>query len=76
MKQGIPVPEAASFLNVSTNYIYRLVREEELEPAGKEPLLISGQSVTKRLMKLTPFLESAFPSRLDYAVRQHEISGW
>ena len=76
MKSGIPVDEAAHILNVSTNYVYRLIREEKLEVVSLNPINVTSRSVVKRLMKLTPFLQTAMSSRLDYAVRQRETVGW
>ena len=76
MKRGLPVEEAAFILNVSKNYVYRLIREEKLEVVGHNPITVSSKSVVKRLLSLQPFLEYAVPSRLDYAVKQHEVQGW
>jgi hypothetical protein len=76
LKRGLPVEEAAYILNVSTNYVYRLIREERLEITSNNPIRVSSRSVVKRLMKLQPFLQYSVPSRLDYAVRQHEVQGW
>ena len=76
MKNGLPVEEAAFILNVSKNYVYRLIREEKLEVVGLNPITVNSKSVVRRLISLQPFLEYAVPSRLDYAVRQHEAVGW
>ena len=76
MKNGLPVEEAAYILNVSKNYVYRLIREEKLEVVGHNPITVSSKSVVRRLISLQPFLEYAVPSRLDYAVKQHEVHGW
>ena len=76
MKRGLPVEEAAYILNVSKNYVYRLLREEKLEVVGHNPITVSSKSVVRRLITLQPFLEYAVPSRLDYAVKQHEVQGW
>ena len=76
MKRGLPIEEAAFILNVSKNYVYRLIREEKLEVVGHNPITVSSKSVVKRLISLQPFLEYAVPSRLDYAVKQHEVHGW
>ncbi|RPF98237.1 MAG: DNA-binding protein [Rhodospirillaceae bacterium] len=76
MKRGLPVEEAAYILNVSKNYVYRLLREEKLEVVGDNPITVSSKSVVRRLISLQPFLEYAVPSRLDYAVKQHEVQGW
>ena len=76
MKKGLPVEEAAFILNVSKNYVYRLLREEKLEVVGINPITVSSKSVVKRLISLQPFLEYAVPSRLDYPVKQHEVQGW
>ena len=76
MKRGLPVEEAAFILNVSKNYVYRLIREEKLEVVGINPITVSSKSVVKRLISLQPFLEYAVPSRLDYAVKQHVLQGW
>ena len=76
MNNGLPIDEAAHILNVSKNYVYRLIREEKLEVVGLNPITVSSKSVVKRLISLQPFLEYAVPSRLDYAVRQHEAVGW
>ena len=76
MKRGLPVEEAAFILNVSKNYVYRLIREDKLEVVGLNPITVTSSSVVKRLISLQPFLEYAVPSRLDYAVKQHEIQGW
>ena len=76
MKRGLPVEEAAFILDVSKNYVYRLIREEKLEVVGINPITVSSKSVVRRLISLQPFLEYAAPSRLDYAVKQHEVHGW
>ena len=76
MKRGLPVEEAAFILNVCNNYVYRLIREEKLEVVGINRITVSSKSVVKRLISLQPFLEYAVPSRLDYAVKQHEVHGW
>ncbi len=76
MNNGLPIEEAAFILNVSKNYVYRLIREEKLEVVGHNPITVSSKSVVRRLVSLQPFLEYAVPSRLDYAVKQHEVQGW
>ncbi len=76
MNNGLPIDEAAQILNVSKNYLYRLIREERLEMTSRNPIRVSSRSVVRRLISLQPFLEYAVPSRLDYAVRQHEVHGW
>ena len=76
MNNSIPIPEVAYILNISPNYVYRLIRENKLDVVQSNPLMVSSNSVVKRLMKLQPFLEYAVPSRLDYAVKQHEVQGW
>ena len=76
MNNGLPIDEAADILNVSKNYVYRLIREEKLEVVGINPITVSSKSVVRRLISLQPFLEYAVPSRLDYVVRQHEAVGW
>jgi hypothetical protein len=76
LNNGLPIDEAAQILNVSKNYLYRLIREERLEMTSSNPIRVSSRSVVKRLISLQPFLEYAVPSRLDYAVRQHEAVGW
>ena len=76
MNNGLPIDEAAHILNVSKNYIYRLVREQKLEVVNLNPIKVTSRSVVKRLISLQPFLEYSVPSRLDYAVRQHEVHGW
>ena len=76
MNNGLPIDEAAQILNVSKNYLYRLIREERLEMTSSNPIRVSSRSVVRRLISLQPFLEHAVPSRLDYAVRQHEAVGW
>ena len=76
MKNGLPVEEAAYILNVSTNYVYRLIREERLEVTSNNPIRVSSKSVVRRLISLQAFLQYSVPSRLDYAVRQHEAVGW
>lgn len=76
MKNGLPVEEAAFILNVSTNYVYRLIREERLEITSNNPIRVSSRSVVRRLISLQPFLEYAVPSRLDYAVQQHTVNSW
>jgi hypothetical protein len=76
LKNGLPVDEAAYILNVSKNYVYRLIREERLEVVCLNPITVSSKSVVKRLISLQPFLEYSVPSRLDYAVRQHKVVGW
>ena len=76
MKKGLSVIKTALILNISTSYVYRLIREGELETVQVEPFLVSSRSVVKRLIKLTPLLEHAAPSRLDYEVRQHELAVW
>ena len=76
MNNGLPIDEAAQILNVSKNYLYRLIREERLEMTSSNPIRVSSRSVVRRLISLQPFLEYAVPSRLDYAVRQHEVHSW
>ena len=76
MNNGLPIDEAAQILNVSKNYLYRLIREERLEMTSSNPIRVSSRSVVKRLISLQPFLEYAVPSRLDYAVLQYEVHGW
>ena len=68
MKRGLPLEEAAYILNVSKNYVYRLIREEKLEVVGHSPITVSSKSVVRRLISLQPFLE--------YAVKQHGVRLW
>ena len=76
MNNSIPIPEVAYILNISPNYVYRLIRENKLDVVKSDPLTVSSKSVVKRLMQLQPFLEYAVPSRLDYAVQQHTVNSW
>ena len=68
MNQGIEVQVAARILNISTNYVYRLVREGHLK-AVNNPLLISASSIRDRLMQLVPFLATDLAVRTDYQIR-------
>ena len=36
IEEGLPVEEAAYILNVSKNYLYRLIREERLEMTSRQ----------------------------------------
>ena len=76
MNNSIPISEVAYILNISTNYVYRLIREHKLDVVKSDPLMVSSKSVVKRLIQLQPFLEYALPSRLDYAVQKHTVHSW
>ncbi len=70
MRQGIEVQVAARMLNISTNYVYRLVREGHLTAANYDPLLISASSIKRRLLQLVPFLAADLAVRTDYQIRR------
>jgi hypothetical protein len=74
MRTGITVKATAKILNISTNYVYRLVREGELELISKEPTLISVSSIKLRLMKLIPFLATDLAITTDYQLNQYAIA--
>ena len=74
MKTGLPVKTVAQILNITPNYVYRLVREKELELSTQDPYLISSQSVRDRLMKLVPFLAQELAIRTDYQIKQYEVA--
>ncbi len=64
-------------MSINRFYIrFGSIREEKLEVVGINPITVSSESVVRRLISLQPFLEYAVPSRLDYAVKQHEVHGW
>ena len=64
-------------MSINRFYIrFGSIREEKLEVVGINPIIVSSKSVVRRLISLQPFLEYAVPSRLDYAVKQHEVHGW
>ena len=64
-------------MSINRFYIrFGSIREEKLEVVGINPITVSSKSVVRRLISLQPFLEYAVPSRLDYAVKQHEVHGW
>jgi hypothetical protein len=52
LNNGLPIDEAAQILNVSKNYLYRLIREERLEMTSSNPIRVSSRSVVKRLISL------------------------
>jgi len=66
------VQAVGKILNISTNYVYRLIREGELETVKTEPILITSLSVKQRLMKLVPFIASELAISTDYHIKQHE----
>jgi len=74
MKQGIEVQVTARILNISTNYVYRLVREDHLKAVSYDPLLISASPIRNRLMQLVPFLATDLAARTDYQIRQYEAA--
>ena len=64
-------------MSINRFYIrFGSIREEKLEVVGINPITVSSKSVVRRLISLQPFLKYAVPSRLDYAVKQHEVQGW
>ena len=74
MNQGIEVKVAARILNISTNYVYRLVREGHLTAVNYDPLLISASSIKRRLLQLVPFLATDLAVRTDYQIKQYETA--
>ena len=74
MRTGISVKAAAKILNISTNYVYRLLREGKLELVCNDPTLISVSSIKLRLMKLIPFLASDLAITTDYQLNKYAIA--
>jgi len=74
MTKGLSVTTTAKILNITPNYVYRLIREGQLVLSTEQPYLITSDSVKKRLMKLVPFLANDLAIRTDYQIRQYEIA--
>ena len=69
-KRGLTVDNVMCWLNISRSYVYRLLREQKLEPVSLSPLLISTDSVIDRIGRTFPKVTAASRSLLDYQMKQ------
>ena len=69
-QRGLTVDTVMSWLNISRSYVYRLLREQKLEPVSRSPLLISTNSVIDRIGFTFPKVTAASRSLLDYQMKQ------
>ena len=68
-KNGLSIDGVMEILNCSRSYVYKLVRQNQLEVLDTNPLLVTTDSVIAKLGYNFPFLLRCKPS-LDYHIRQ------
>ena len=71
---GIEVDQAMKWLNVTRSYIYRMVKRNELKAVKQKPLLISPDSIIKKINSSYPEVTKNCWSILDYSVKQDAIT--
>ena len=71
--RGLTLDSTMSWLNVSRGYVYRLIREDELKLVSQSPLLISIDSVIKKIGATFPNVVSVSHATLDYQLKQDSL---
>ena len=66
---GLSVSAVMQILNVTKSYVYRMIREDELEVIHKRPVLIDPDSLLNKIRKLYPFIVDRCLTSLDYHIK-------
>jgi len=71
--RGLTLDTVMDWLNCSRGYVYRLIREDELQLVSKSPFLISIDSVLKKIGGTFPNVLSVSHAALDYQLKQDSL---
>ena len=71
--RGLTLDTTMDWLNCSRGYVYRLIREDELQLVSQSPLLISIDSVLSKIGATFPNVVSVSRSALDYQLKQDSL---
>lgn len=68
--KGLEVDTAMKWLNVSRSYVYRMLRNDELQAVSNKPLLINPNSIIKKIGHTYPEVSKNCWSILSFSVNQ------
>jgi len=71
--RGLTLDTVMDWLNISRGYVYRLIREDELQLVSQSPLLISIDSVISKIGSTFPNVVSVSGAALDYQLKQDSL---
>lgn len=66
---GLSIDAVMQILNVTKSYVYKLIKNEELEVVNQKPILIDPESLVVKLRKLYPFIVDRCFTSLDYHIK-------
>ena len=66
---GLSIDAVMKILNVTKSYVYKLIKNEELEVVNQKPILIDPESLVVKLRKLYPFIVDRCFTSLDYHIK-------
>ena len=72
-KSGLTVEDTMEWLNVTKSYVYKLVRNKELQAIKTDPMIIEPSSVIRKIGSTYPLVAHSCKSILDYQVKQDAI---
>tara|TARA_R110002012_G_C11670576_1_gene613033 strand:- start:5643 stop:5879 length:237 start_codon:yes stop_codon:yes gene_type:complete len=68
---GLSVKKACEILNCCRSYLYKLVKNGELETLGSSPVTIAPSSIVGKILSDYPYIRTAhLSSKLDYEIKQ------
>ena len=73
IKSGLTVEDTMEWLNVTKSYVYKLVRNKELQAIKTDPMIIEPSSVIRKIGSTYPLVAHSCKSILDYQVKQDAI---
>jgi len=71
--RGLTLDTTMDWLNCSRGYVYRLIREDELQLVSQSPFLISIDSVIDKIGAAYPKAVSVSHAALDYQLKQDSL---
>lgn len=66
---GLSIDAVMQILNVTKSYVYKLIKNQELEVVNQKPILIDPESLVVKLRKLYPFIVDRCFTSLDYHIK-------
>jgi|TARA_R110002012_G_scaffold91421_1_gene222609 hypothetical protein len=66
---GLSIDAVMQILNVTKSYVYKLIKNDELEVVNQKPILIDPESLVVKLRKLYPFIVDRCFTSLDYHIK-------
>jgi len=71
---GLSVKKACEILNCCKSYLYKMMKNGELETVDTTPVTVNPRSVVEKILSDYPYLRSNHFISLDYEVKQESFS--